>query len=161
MSDILTLGSLSLDLSEVSQILDEGSHVLVYFHERHHPPQLSVTGPEANLLREWCTEQKRMSTPAASAEILADPRLQQLPRVWCDFNTIGWSGEPDDSCIYIFDQTILDFIISADKFTVFTFMEDDAANQMITGCEAILERYRDGWRLRPNPTTWYSGPRFW
>jgi hypothetical protein len=161
MSYLITLGGLSLDLSEVSQILDEGYHILVYFHEQHDPPQLYVTGPQADLLREWCDQQNWFATPAACAEIPASSRLRQLPRVWCDFNAIGWSGEPDDSCIYTFDLTILDYMLTADGLAVFAFMYDDAANQTITGCEAVLERYHDGWRLRPDPLTWYSGPRFW
>jgi hypothetical protein len=161
MSYIITLGSLSLDVSEVSEISDEGYHVRVYVDEQHDPPQIYLTGLEAELLREWCDEQKWLMTPAAAAGLPRARHLQKLPRLRCDFTTIGQSGQADDPCVYTFDETILDYIPPDAEFTVFAFMDDNSAEHTITGCEAILERYPGGWRVRPDPATWYSGPRFW
>lgn len=88
----------------------------------------------------------------------------QLPHLECDFNAVGLSGDPDDSCIYVFDESTLLALDLTTGTRVFLFMYEDAEKTEIVGCEATLERVKletEGWRARPDATTWYWGPRPW
>ena len=84
-----------------------------------------------------------------------------LPRLWCDFNAIGWSGQPDDDCYYIFDMAVFANGSITEGLCVFAFMYDNQEETEITGCEMTFEPYHDGWRLRSDVATWYSGPLPW
>ncbi len=84
-----------------------------------------------------------------------------LPAVWCDFNACGWSGEPDDTCFYILDRNALAALRAGSGTRIFIYMENDVAGQQIVGCAATLEWYGDGWRVRPDGTNSYGGPRYW
>ena len=84
-----------------------------------------------------------------------------LPAVWCDFNACGWSGEPDDTCFYILNLDALAALRATPGTRIFIYMEDDLEGQQIVGCAATLERYRDGWRARPDGTDYYYGLRYW
>ena len=78
-----------------------------------------------------------------------------LPRVWCDFNACGWTGEPGDDCYYVLDVEA----IAARGLTSGTrvFIWDDDGNGEIIGCVGKLEVFRDGWRVRPAVGTWFQG----
>lgn len=80
-----------------------------------------------------------------------------LPMIACDFNAAGWSGEADDTCYYAFDGATFDALEKVVGMRVFVFMYENVYQSEIVGCEVILEQYKDGWRARPDETTWYQG----
>ena len=84
-----------------------------------------------------------------------------LPRLWCDFNSVGWSGEDDDECYYSFDEQALNACRPREGMRVFIY--EKGRNELIMGCEATLEKYthpitrEPRWRLRPVHGTGYLG----
>jgi hypothetical protein len=78
-----------------------------------------------------------------------------LPRISCDFNACGWSGAPDDDCYYAFDKQAVTALCPVDGMRVFIY--DDNGDGSIIGCEARLERFLDGWRIRPDKSSWFEG----
>ncbi len=84
-----------------------------------------------------------------------------LPRVRCDFNSAGWSGEDDDPCYYVFDESALARARPRPGLRVFIF--EDSRDDLIMGCEAVVEPYAHPltserrWRLRPVANTGYLG----
>ena len=86
---------------------------------------------------------------------------KSLPRLWCDFNSVGWSGEEDDECYYSFDEKRLARLHPREGMRVFIYEEGRGA--LIMGCQAVLERYQHPltdeprWRLRPIPDSGYIG----
>ena len=82
------------------------------------------------------------------------PPDPSLPRIWCDFNACGWSGEPDDNCFYALDEAAILALWPAGGARVFVC--DDGDDQVL-GCVGHLEPYRDGWRVRPCEDTWFRG----
>lgn len=88
----------------------------------------------------------------------------QLPSLDCDFNAVGWSGEPDDPCIYVFDEATLVALAPTVGMRVFLFMDENVEGTEVVGCAATLEWVKlakEGWRARPDAMTWYRGPRTW
>lgn len=87
--------------------------------------------------------------------------ITSLPRVRCDFNSAGWSGDDDDPCYYSFDEKALARIRPRDGQRVFIF--EDSREGLVMGCEAALEAYQHPltterrWRLRPVENTGYLG----
>ena len=79
-----------------------------------------------------------------SAAELPDPLP---PRLSCDFNTRGWSGEPDDDCYYVLDREVLDALPARVGLEVFIWDESDETE--ILGCVAKLEQFDGRWRARP------------
>jgi hypothetical protein len=86
----------------------------------------------------------------------SEPPDAALPRLWCDFNACGWSGEPDDRCYYAFDQQALTALGPREGLRLFAFMDDDGDGEIV-GCQAVLERFGMSWRIRPDAGTWFSG----
>jgi hypothetical protein len=86
---------------------------------------------------------------------------KSLPRVWCDFNSVGWSGEEDDECYYSFDEKALSACRPREGMRVFIY--EQGCGELIMGCEATLERYahpfieEPQWRIRPVHGTGYLG----
>lgn len=84
-----------------------------------------------------------------------------LPRIACDFNSAGWSGEDDDECYYAFDENALAACKPAEGLRVFIF--EKGQGEVIMGCEATIESYehpvtgQPKWRLRPIHETGYFG----
>ena len=84
-----------------------------------------------------------------------------LPRMVCDFNSVGWSGEEGDDCYYSFDEKELHGLRAKPGLRVFIY--ESSRGELVMGCEASLESYRDPishlprWRLRPIPNTGYLG----
>jgi len=78
-----------------------------------------------------------------------------LPRVWCDFNACGLSGEPGDNCYYALHREQLAVLHPSAGMRLFIWDWSDAA--LVVGCEAVLERYRNFWRARPVEDTWAEG----
>lgn len=84
-----------------------------------------------------------------------------LPRIRCDFNSAGWSGDDDDPCYYSFDEQALKQARPRPGLRVFIF--EDSRDGWIMGCEAELEEYEHlltgerRWRLRPIENTGYLG----
>jgi hypothetical protein len=89
------------------------------------------------------------------------PPHQALPRIRCDFNSVGWSGEEDDECYYSFDEKALAAHRPRDGMRVFIF--EDGQNGLIMGCQAELDTYnhpvtgQSKWRLRPIHETGFLG----
>jgi hypothetical protein len=87
--------------------------------------------------------------------------VRSLPRVLCDFNSVGWSGEDDDECYYSFDEKALTHHRLRQGMRVFIY--ESSRDNLVMGCEAELEQYRHPlsdqvrWRLRPVPNTGYLG----
>ena len=88
-------------------------------------------------------------------------RTRTLPRIACDFNSVGWSGEDDDECYYSFDEKALARHRPHAGMRVFVY--ESSRENLIMGCEAELEEYQHPitdkvcWRLRPVPNTGYLG----
>jgi hypothetical protein len=86
---------------------------------------------------------------------------KSMPRLWCDFNSVGWSGEEDDECYYSFDEKTLSKVRPREGMRVFIY--EPGREGVVMGCEALLERYRHPitdalrWRLRPVSDTGYLG----
>jgi hypothetical protein len=78
-----------------------------------------------------------------------------LPRLWCDFNAEGWTGAPDDTCYYAFDQQALARLGPREGLRLFAFVDEE--NGEIVGCQAVLETFGTSWRVRPVEGTWFSG----
>jgi hypothetical protein len=89
------------------------------------------------------------------------PSPRSLPRILCDFNSAGWSGEDDDECYYAFDETALRACRPRDGTRVFIY--EQGRGDLIMGCEATVESYphpangERRWRLRPIHETGYLG----
>lgn len=92
---------------------------------------------------------------------MSDYTFKGLSAVWTDFNAKGWSGENDDPCYYVINLQRLhvDEITEGRRF--FAYMEENQSSAEIVGCEALLEKYRDGWRARPVENTWFNGQAPW
>jgi len=84
-----------------------------------------------------------------------------LPKVWCDFNSAGWSGEDDDECYYAYDEKALEACRPRAGMRIFIY--EPGSGGMIMGCEAVIEAYnhpitgQPRWRLRPVHETGYMG----
>ena len=78
-----------------------------------------------------------------------------LPRVSCDFNALGWSGEADDHCYYAFDQKALATLEPSAGLRLIAFMDEGGGE--VLGCEAVLERFGTSWRVRPDESSWFRG----
>jgi hypothetical protein len=87
--------------------------------------------------------------------------LRSLPRILCDFNSAGWSGEVEDECYYSFDGKMLSRHRPRSGMRVFIY--ESSRDDLVMGCEARLEEYRHPvtdqvcWRLRPIANTGYLG----
>jgi hypothetical protein len=75
-----------------------------------------------------------------------------LPRLWCDLNAQGWSGEPDDDCYYALDSEQLEALRPVIGMKVFIW--DWSDSEWIVGREASLERFGGVWRARPTDEGW-------
>ena len=88
-------------------------------------------------------------------------RARTLPRVLCDFNSAGWSGEDNDDCYYSFDEKALSRHRPHAGKRVFIY--ENSRDELVMGCEAQLKEYQHpitnetSWRLRPVPNTGYLG----
>jgi hypothetical protein len=86
---------------------------------------------------------------------------RSLPRVSCDFNSVGWSGEDDDDCYYSFDEKAIARHRLRAGMRVFIY--EKSREDLVMGCEAEFEEYRHPitdeirLRLRPIPNTGYLG----
>ena len=78
-----------------------------------------------------------------------------LPRLWCDFNAQGWTGVADDSCYYAFDIKGLANLSPHEGMRLFAF--DEEGNGEVIGCEGVLEKFGESWRIRPDENTWFKG----
>jgi hypothetical protein len=78
-----------------------------------------------------------------------------LPRVQCDFNACGWSGEQDDDCYYVFDKEALAELGPFDGMRLLAI--DDEGDGEVIGCEGRLELCHDSWRIRPVEGSWFRG----
>ncbi len=85
--------------------------------------------------------------------------FNNLPKVFCDFNAAGLSGDPDDNCYYGFDEMGLsDFGGPREGLHVFLYDYEDIERTEIVGCEAILEKYQISWLAQPAPDSWLARP---
>jgi hypothetical protein len=84
-----------------------------------------------------------------------------IPRLGCDFNAIGWSGEPDDDCYYALDRERLGALKPTEGMRVVIYDADlgEQGKPQVLGCIATLEFHRGKasscWRARPIPGTFY------
>jgi hypothetical protein len=87
--------------------------------------------------------------------------ILSLPRIECDFNSTGWSGEDDDECYYSFDENALARLHPRPGLRIFIY--EASRDDLVMGCEAELEKYQHPisdaarWRLRRVPNTGYLG----
>lgn len=86
---------------------------------------------------------------------------KSLPKIWCDFNSAGWTGDDDDECYYNFDHVALAALKPREGKRVFIY--EKGRDGMIMGCEAVIETYEHiithekRWRLRPVHETGFLG----
>lgn len=86
---------------------------------------------------------------------------RSLPRILCDFNSVGWSGDDDDECYYSFDNKAL--AAHRPRAGMRVFIYEQSRGKLVMGCEAELEKYEHPlsnevrWRLRPVSNTGYLG----
>jgi hypothetical protein len=59
--DLIKIGNMTIDISQVSEITDYGSHVHVYFHENHRPKYIDLVGRDAEVMREWLDADRKRS----------------------------------------------------------------------------------------------------
>jgi hypothetical protein len=79
---------------------------------------------------------------------------RSLPKLWCDLNACGLSGEPGDNCYYALHREQLAALSPVEGMRVFIWDWSDP--ELFVGCEALLERLDDQWRARPVDETWYE-----
>jgi len=79
---------------------------------------------------------------------------RSLPKLWCDLNACGLSGEPDDNCYYALHREQLAELQPVAGMRVFIW--DWSDSELFVGREALLERFDDRWRARPVDETWYE-----
>ncbi len=86
---------------------------------------------------------------------------EDIPRLSCDFNATGWSGEPDDDCCYGLDRERLGHLKPIEGMRVVIYEEDlgEQGEPQVFGCIATLEFHKgkasSGWRARPIPGAFY------
>ncbi len=86
---------------------------------------------------------------------------RSLPRILCDFNSVGWSGEDGDDCFYSFDEKAL--ARHRPRAGMRIFIYEPSRENLVMGCEAEVEQYchpitdEKRWRLRAVPDTGYLG----
>jgi hypothetical protein len=86
---------------------------------------------------------------------------RSMPRIQCDFNSVGWSGDEGDECYYSFDEKAL--ARHRPRAGMRVFIYEASRDDLVMGCEAELEQYQHPitdalrWRLRPVPNTGYLG----
>ena len=86
---------------------------------------------------------------------------RSLPRIQCDFNSVGWSGEDGDDRYYSFDEKAL--AKHRPRLGMRVFIFEASRDDLVMGCEAELEHYEHPitremrWCLRPVPNTGYLG----
>jgi hypothetical protein len=85
----------------------------------------------------------------------SSPPPISIPRLECDFNAQGLSGESGDDCYYGLDRQRLATLHPVVGMRVFVW--DWSDSELVIGCEASLEPFHDFWRARPVPDTWYEG----
>ena len=79
---------------------------------------------------------------------------RSLPKLWCDLNARGFSGEPDDDCFYALHRKQLAALPPAAGLRVFIW--DWSDSELFVGLETLLEQFDDGWRARPVDGIWYE-----
>jgi len=85
----------------------------------------------------------------------SSPPKTSLPRVQCDFNALGWSGETGDNCYYVFEGRKFAALAPREGLRLFVFMDEGGGE--VLGCEAVLEKFGTSWRARPDESTWFRG----
>lgn len=98
--------------------------------------------------------------------IEGNPPSKNIPVIWGDYNAIGLSGEPDDTCIYSLHRGVLAEVGAEEGKVLFVYDDDlDDHNQPeIFGYVCKLEKVEwatGNWRARPDKATWYRGPKTW
>lgn len=88
------------------------------------------------------------------------PPATTIPKLSCDFNEQGLSGEPDDTCYYGLCREDLKTLLPKEGMRVFIW--DWSDSELVIGCEALLEHwvvepYGDLWKARPIEGTWFEG----
>jgi len=58
---LIKLGNITIDIREVNEIMDYGSHVSVYFDEIHDPKYIYLVGSDAEAMREWLEADRKRS----------------------------------------------------------------------------------------------------
>ena len=71
------------------------------------------------------------------------PVNTDLPRVWCDFNACGWSGEPGTIASMSSITQVLEALSPHPGLPVFAY-DYSGDGEEAFGCEAILERFGEG-----------------
>jgi hypothetical protein len=66
---------------------------------------------------------------------------RSIPKLYCDLNACGWSGEPDDNCYYALHREQLAALKLVASMRVFIW--DWSDSELIVGREASLERFDD------------------
>jgi len=79
---------------------------------------------------------------------------RSVPKLWCDLNARGLSGEPGDDCFYALHREQLAALQPTVGMRIFIW--DWSDSELFVGLEALLERFDDGWRARPVDETWYE-----
>jgi len=82
------------------------------------------------------------------------------PRIWCDFNACGWSGDADDDCYYVLDPDDLAAAGASEGRSVLLFDWEDDGESLVLARVAELESHGGRWRARPR-TGFYFGPKPW
>ncbi|HEY2081533.1 MAG TPA: hypothetical protein VGI88_02020 [Verrucomicrobiae bacterium] len=77
-----------------------------------------------------------------------------LPKLYCDLNSCGLSGEPDDNCFYALDREQLATMHPTAGMRVFIW--DWSDSELFIGREASLEQFGENWRARPIDEIWHE-----
>jgi hypothetical protein len=80
---------------------------------------------------------------------------RSVPRLYCDLNACGLSGEAGDNCYYALHRDQLAALRPRAGMRVCVW--DWSDERLVVGCEALLEPYDDRWRARPIDDTWFEG----
>jgi hypothetical protein len=82
-------------------------------------------------------------------------QVRSIPKLRCDFNACGWSGEAGDNCYYAMHREQL--VALPPEIGTRVCIWDWSDSEVVCGCEALLELFENNWRARPVDGTWFEG----
>jgi hypothetical protein len=102
---------------------------------------------------------RKTQTSPPQLRVTQSRAASPVPKIWCDFNACGLSGEEDDFCFYSFDRYVFYELPPVTGLRLFIW--DYSDDEEIIAFEAVLEPFPDhvtGWRARPDENKFYRGP---
>jgi hypothetical protein len=117
MDTIVQFGDRSLDLQSLQELQDDGKSIILLFGAEHEPPILTLTGADAQLLRDWIDRYVK-SQPNGLDFMVPKPRKQPDSALVQQLRSIALNAEhPSDVLGYLAGQvpdeeTFIDYLLA-------------------------------------------------